>query len=112
MINPQFQDQRSAFETQFAGMSLSPFAYDDFETTRKRLVKEIHAHLTQREKHFLLSFNSGNPDWSLFPAERLAILPAVQWKLQNLQKLKANNPKKHQSQHEALEHVLKSNSTV
>ena len=106
MIDPQFQDQRSAFEKQFAGMSLSPFTYDDFETTRKRLVKEIHTHLTKQDRQFLLSFKTGNPDWSLFPVATLAEMPAVKWKLLNLQKFIAQNPSKHAEQYDKLKKVL------
>lgn len=106
MIDPQFQDQRSAFEKQFAGMSLSPFTYDDFETTRKRLVKEIHSHLSMQDRQFLLSFKTGNPDWTLFSLATLAEMPAVKWKLLNLQKFIAQNPSKHAEQYDKLKKAL------
>lgn len=106
MLDPQFQDLRSAFETQFAGMSLSPFTYDDFETTRMRLVKEIHTHLTKHDRQFLLSFKTGNPDWSLFPIATLAEMPAVKWKLFNLQKFIVQNPSRHAEQFEKLKKML------
>lgn len=39
-------------------------------------------------------FVKGTPDWSIFDFERF---PAVQWKLQNHNKLKNSNPEKHNS---------------
>ena len=106
MIRPNFLDQRRAFETQFAGMTLEPFSYEDFEATRERLVQELHAGFTDTDRRFLLSFKSGNPDWSLYPNERLKDLPAVQWKFRNIQTLRTHNPDKHAEQLKALEDRL------
>lgn len=103
MIRPNFQDQRQAFETQFAGMAFTPFSYADFEATRERLVGEINSAWTDNDRAFLLSFKRGKPDWTLFPLENLQRLPAVQWKLQNIQKLMMQNPDKHAEQLKALE---------
>jgi hypothetical protein len=36
------------------------------------------------------------PKWDLFPYELIKKLPAVKWKLLNIQKLKEANPKKHE----------------
>lgn len=106
MIRPNFLDQRRAFETQFAGMTQQPFTYEDFEAARERLVKDIHTGLSDPDRRFLLSFKSGEPDWSLFPHERLKDLPAVQWKLSNIQTLKSRNPAKHAEQLKALKDRL------
>ena len=102
LIRPNFQDQRSAFDTQFAGMAIQPFTYDDFDVARERLVEEIHALLTDNDRNFLISFKNGEPDWSLFPLEKLQTMPAVQWKLSNIRKLKKQNPGKHAKQLQAL----------
>ena len=107
MIRPNFLDQQRAFETQFAGMSETPFSYQDFEATRERLVKEIHAKFTATDRTFLLSFKNAQPDWLLFPHEKIKDLPAVKWKLANIEKLKAKNPEKHAEQLKALEGRLK-----
>lgn len=107
MIRPNYQDQRQAFETQFTGMAFTPFSYADFEATRERLVKEINSAWTDDDRAFLLSFKRGEPDWSLFPLENMTRLPAVQWKLQNIQKLMKQNPDKHAEQLMALEERLK-----
>ena len=43
---------------------------------------------TDSEKKFLLSVKRGEPDWKLFDIEGVEQLPAVQWKLQNIRKMK------------------------
>ena len=107
LISPNLLDQKTVFEHQFAGMTLTSFSYDDYESTRTGLIKEIHDHLTDTDKSFLLSFKSGTPDWELMPLENLRHMPAVQWKLANIVKLKTQNPEKHNAQLKALENTLK-----
>ena len=106
MIRPNLQDRRQAFTTQFAGMALTPFNYADYEATRERLVQEINEGWTDNDRAFLLSFNRGKPAWSLCPYESLPLMPAVQWKLLNIQKLIKQNPNKHAQQLKALEERL------
>ena len=106
VLNPAFIDQRKAFEAQFSGMTDYPFSYDDYEKTRTQLVSEIHLRLTDDDRLFLMGFKEGNPDWRKFSVEKTNLLPAVQWKLQNIKKLNQNNPKKHKLLIKALEVVL------
>ncbi|TLF45203.1 nucleotidyl transferase AbiEii/AbiGii toxin family protein [Maribacter aurantiacus] len=103
MLTPNLLDQRSAMANQFEGMSEEEFTYEDFEARRSLLIKTIHENLTDTDKKFLLSFQNGTPDWSLLD---FGDYPAVQWKLQNLQKLKEANPEKHREQLDLLESGL------
>jgi len=103
VIRPNFQDQRSAHENQFAGMTDDAFSYEDFEDTREKLVQVVNQSLTQKDKEFLLSVKNVNPDWSSYDFQRF---PSINWKLQNLKKLKANNPAKHKEQLERLKEKL------
>jgi predicted nucleotidyltransferase component of viral defense system len=105
LLRPQFQDRRALFETQFAGMTVIPFAYEDFEAVRERLVGEIHAAFQDDDRALLLSAKSGQPDWNLFPIAGLENMPAVQWKLANIQRLK-KDAQKHAKQLRALEEAL------
>lgn len=52
---PNLVDQRSALENQFIGMSDIPFSYEDFETTRYKLVNDINEVMTQTDKEFLVA---------------------------------------------------------
>ena len=105
LIRPNLQDHQKSFAAQFTGMTRLPFTYDDFVATRTRLVAELPARLTDRDRNFLLSFKSGDPDWQLSPAPGIESLPAVQWKLQNIRKL-LSNKRKHATQFAALEKAL------
>jgi predicted nucleotidyltransferase component of viral defense system len=96
LLSPILKDQKSAFDNQFAGMTSVEFTYDDYEKTRATLIDTIQQRLTDDEKKFLLSFEMGEPDWKLFPHPVLKDLPAIKWKLLNIQKLKKDNPKKHE----------------
>jgi predicted nucleotidyltransferase component of viral defense system len=106
MLLPNFQDQRTVFNNQFAGMTDRPFTYEDFETTREHLIQDLRAGMTDNYRDLLLSFTNAEPDWTLFPLARLQDLPAVRWKLANIQKLKSQNPQKHTAQLQALEAAL------
>ena len=103
MLHPNFIDQRETLVNQFEGMSEEPFTYEDFEKTREELIKTIYQNLTEKDKEFLLSFGEGTPNWEIYDFERF---PAVQWKLQNLTKLKNSNPEKHESFVASLKKVL------
>lgn len=106
MMHPNFQDQEKIFETQFAGMAFTPFTYADFENTRQHLMQEINKGWSDNERIFLLGFKQGTPDWSLLPLENLPRMPAVQWKLLNIQKLMKQAPDKHAEQFKMLEEQL------
>lgn len=103
MLHPNFIDQRATLLNQFEGMSAEPFTYEDFEKTRKELVRVIHQNLTDKDKEFILGFSKGIPDWSIYDFERF---PSVQWKFQNLIKLKNGNPSKYEDMLASLENVL------
>jgi predicted nucleotidyltransferase component of viral defense system len=103
VIMPNLQDQRSALANQFEGMSGESFPYTEYEATRAKLIETIHTSLTEEDREFLLSIKNLTPDWSIYDFERF---PTVQWKLQNLRKLKEANPDKHREHYEALKRKL------
>ena len=105
IIDPNLQDQRATLENHFVGMSNEDFIYEEFETVRRRLIDTIHESLTEEDKEFLLSVKNLEPDWSIYDFSRF---PAIVWKLQNLQRLKENNPEKHSQQTENLRKTLNS----
>lgn len=106
VLSPKLKDQRHAFDGQFDGMAFLPFTYDYYEATRQRLVAQLGAALTADDKALLLSFKSGEPDWKLSGMAELGRLPAVQFKLANIRKLKAANPAKHAAAFETLRALL------
>jgi len=103
VVHPNLQDQRSAIEHQFAGMTEELFSYADYESVRLQMIASIQKSLTDSDKAFLLSVADAKPDWTIYNFEPY---PASAWKLQNLLKLKANNPVKHLVQIDQLKTLL------
>lgn len=91
-----------AFENEFVGMERVAVSLADLQTARDRLRGELLAALTNAQKRFLLSLVTDEPDWALMSVPHLEQLPAVQWKLQNLARLKKANPAKFKAQADEL----------
>lgn len=107
ILNPNFLDQRQAMINQFDGMTLESFTYDEYDHVRKKLIGLIVSSLTQNDKNFLLKFKNAIPDWNSY---NFADFPSVRWKLQNLEILKKNNPRKHSQIFQALKVFLENNT--
>lgn len=91
---PSLIDQREAMENQFTGMTDIPFTYEDFEETRAKLINDVKSLMTDADRKFLISFESGQPEWDGYEFEYFKDYPSVQWKLLNLKKLAKQNPQK------------------
>jgi len=63
LIDPRRRDQRAIFRSQFEGMPFESFSYNDHQATLDRLVGSLHKALTDDDRAFLLSFETGEPDW-------------------------------------------------
>ncbi len=103
ILDPRFIDQRPVFKSHFRGMTDEPFTYEKFEEVRSEIHFQIMKSLHTDDKTFLKSFVNGNPVWSGKPWQDF---PGIRWKLMNIQKLKATNPRKFQHQLNQLETVL------
>jgi len=87
LVNPPAKPIRRLFEQQFANMTAEPTSLDVLERTRTELVGALRARLGDREKEFLLSFKRGEPRWELLGVAHARDLPAVRWKLHNLERM-------------------------
>ncbi len=88
LLNPNKKDFRQVFEQEFVGMTIEEVEYDELIAVRKRLIETIKKAMTENEKKFLLSIKYGEPAWDLMPMAGIDQLPALQWKLINIQKMK------------------------
>ncbi len=104
---PSLIDQHDALANQFDGMTDIPFTYDEFEQTRDELIRKVNALVTPQDKSFLLSFESAEPDWNNFEFGYFQDYPSVKWKIQNLLKLKSQNPAKLKEEVSKLERIFK-----
>lgn len=87
LLNPGLVNISETFEKEFKGMTTVDVSLQELYNVRDQLIKEISSSLTQKEKEFLISFKSLKPDWSLLDLDGIQNLPAVKWKLQNLQRM-------------------------
>lgn len=92
------QPMAGVFEREFAGMSLLPVTLAELETTRAEVFRELPAMLDAAERDFLLSLVRAEPAWTLLGLPQLEHMPAVRWKLTNLQRLRRENRRKFDEQ--------------
>jgi hypothetical protein len=103
ILKPTLIDQSGLFDSDFNGMTNMEFTYEDFVRTREQLITNIIDSLSANDKSFLISFFEGTPRWELFREPQARSLPAIKWKLVNLNKL--DTAKKNQ-QIESLKKIL------
>ncbi len=96
LLDPNRQDISLPYEHEFIGMTIDEIPLDTLLETRERLIGEIQSRVRQEgPTRFLTSFHTLDADWqSIGFDEDIGQLPAVRWKLLNLEKLRGANPKK------------------
>ena len=92
ILNPNRKEIEKVFQFEFLNMSNVKIEFKDLIETRETMIAMIQKILTENDKKFLLSFKSLNPEWSYLGIPGVENLPAVKWKLLNLEKV--NNKKK------------------
>lgn len=105
VMAPNWQPLDDKFHAEFAGMTVEPVELETLVETRPLMLAALKAQFTEKDRSFLLSFKQGKPDWGLFDYPQVADLPAVRWKLINIQKL-TKNKLKHAEALTKLEAVL------
>lgn len=95
LLEGQMKDRRGAFTAEFQGMTQTPFDYATHQSTYRQMHGGILTSMTEAEKQFLLGFEAGEPDWTLFAVPAIESLPAVRWKLLNVQNFKQADPARH-----------------
>lgn len=106
VLFPPMRDISQEFERSFVGMTAEPIELAALLAARDRMVRELHHGLTADERRFLLSLVAGKPEWSLLGVPHLEFLPGLQWKVQNLERLRNSNARKFVEQSEALARQL------
>ena len=84
------KDIAAEFVAGFQGMTAEPVTVEELIAARAALVDRIVTNMPQPHRRFLVSFESGAPDWTLLGVPRADRLPAVKWRQQNLAKLTRN----------------------
>ena len=105
VMAPNWQPLSEKFKVEFEGMTFESVKLQDLVAVRPTMLMALQKHFTERDHAFLISFKNGDPDWTLFDYPSAAVLPAIRWKLQNINKL-AKNQAKHAEQLDKLKQVL------
>jgi predicted nucleotidyltransferase component of viral defense system len=103
LVRPSLIALEEAFVKEFEGMTTQPVSFDDLKAAREQMTADLLARLDDNAMRFLLSLHDGEPDFEAIGLPQAADLPAVRWKILNLEKLKAQNPEKHAEQRREIE---------
>lgn len=98
-------DMKALHDREFAGMARVEVGLDTLEAARESVPSLLRGQLTEDERMFLLSIKRGEPEWDRLPIPGLKELPALQWKLVNIDRLR-RLPERHTAAVEALMRVL------
>ncbi len=93
VLFPNLKPLEAIFDNEFVGMTAEPVALQTLHDVRGHMMDAVPRALLPRHRDFLLSMARAEPDWSLLVHEHVRNLPAMQWKLQNLNKLQRNKLK-------------------
>jgi predicted nucleotidyltransferase component of viral defense system len=91
LLSPPRKDIQDIYEKQFVGMTIKPIPLDELVQTREKIIGLINSSLNQKEREFLISLKKGEPQWDLLAIPGVEKLPAIQWKLANIKKMKSDH---------------------
>lgn len=105
LLKPTRVPLDAPYAAEFDGMTNNPVSVAELSDVRERMIADIGAQLNDSARQFLLRLHDAQPDFKLIGLPKAAELPAVRWKLENLERLKRENPAKHAELRTALESV-------
>ncbi len=106
LLDPNNIDLTEAYKDEFVGMTRRSVELDELLAARSHLINDIQKKLGGPIAEFLVGLQEGKPDFELLGLSAASELPAVRWKLLNLNRLIENDPEKHKQQTDQLEKLL------
>ena len=97
------KDIADEYRNTFVGMTAEPVGLETLLETRARLRAELPQRLTGAQRQFLAGLARAQPDWSLLQCPHAGNLPALRWKLANLQTFSKRRPGDFEDQAKVLE---------
>ena len=105
LLAPPRKDIHDEFKRGFVNMTEMSVSVEQLETAREDLIRVMVGGMPKAHREFLLSAKRGQPLWNLINVRGVDALPAVKWRLQNLEHIDRT---KRDDLLKALEDVLKS----
>jgi hypothetical protein len=81
------------YNSEFLGMLKEGIELDVLADTFDRVVGLTSSSMTDSDKEFLMSFKEGKPKWNLLPFDHIKNMPAIMWKLHNIQQMDSGKHK-------------------
>lgn len=106
VLNPRILEQHKTWQTEFLGMTNKEFSYEEHEKTLQSLIENMQILAKKHHRDFLLDFVQLQHNWKDLGVPNIDKMPAILWKLQNLEKLKSLNPEKFEEQYILLKQIL------
>ncbi len=103
VLTARRKDISAEFMRGFDGMTDKPVSIEELLAAREALIGDLVGKMPVDHRRFLISFERGEPEWSLLGLPHVVELPAVKWRQLNLNKLTAE---KRLALVESLEEVL------
>jgi predicted nucleotidyltransferase component of viral defense system len=103
VLAPTRKALNNEFERGFAGMTQQPVDLAELEAARESIIAAMVTDMPEQHRRFLVGFKRGEPDWDLLGIAEAQNLPAILWKLRNLDRLAAD---KRRELADALEKLL------
>ena len=97
------KDIAAEYERAFVGMTEVECALDTLLAARAQMRQELPQRLTAKHKQFLSGLVRAEPDWSMVQCPHAAELPALRWKLANLEQFRKRRPADFAAQANALD---------
>lgn len=87
VLSGRVKDLASEYRAGLQGMTEEPIPIEELVKTQHSLIARLIGAMPDRHREFLLSFERGQPDWSLLRDPSVADLPAIRWRQSNLDML-------------------------
>ncbi len=96
-----------SYENSFVGMTADlPPAVQTLADTREDLRRTVRSLMSPQARQFLTTFFACEPEWGALPFTQLSGLPALQWKLQNLELFRSRRPQEFRRHNDQLAAIL------
>ena len=102
------KDIAQEYQSTFVGMTREPVTLETLLQARVRLFGELPTRISDKHKTFLVGLARAAPDWSLLECKHAKDLPAIRWRIENLEKFRTANAAEFERQAKELEDRLRS----
>lgn len=112
LLSPHAKDIKAEFESDFAGMTEQEVTLEQLLATREVLFRTLPSTLDAAEREFLRAVNRREPSGELLGLPGIEQLPAIRWKLMNLNMLAQKNARKYRTVVDSLQQVFAQTTSV